>query len=313
MKLIDDSLKMLASRRILVTGASGFIGRHVVALGQRVGVELHAISRSGSANLQLREWHVNIRNFKAVKETVLSIEPDGILHLAAEGVAYGSSLLPQLLEVNAIGLAHLLEAAAELKRPPFVVIAASGFEYAPSDRPLSEVDAMMPNSAYGVSKASATMLAALYATRIPITVLRLFSLYGPGEPKSRLTPYIITKAIRGEPVDLTAGEQIRDYTYVEDAAETFWRALATPETAEGLRILNVGTGIQISLRQFIEALAGVLENHGVKADLRFGARPYRADELMFYCADVSKLQSSLSWVPDTPLLMGLEKSVGAYL
>lgn len=306
-------LKCLANRRVLVTGASGFIGKHVVAMGQRLGAELHVLCRNGLPGLHLREWLVDIRNAEAVKDAVSAVQPEGILHLVARGVAYGSSSLANLLEVNTVGLVNLLEAAGALRMPPSVVIAGSGFEYAPNNSPLSELDPLLPASAYGVSKAAATMLAALYAGRMPITVLRLFSLYGPGELEPRLTPSIIEKAIRGESIDLTAGEQIRDYTFVEDAAEAFWRALATSEKITSLRVLNVATGVQVILRQFVEALAGVLEDHGIEADLRFGARPYRTDELMVYCADVSRLQSSLSWVPGTPLEAGLTQTVDAYL
>ena len=306
-------LTRLANRRVLITGASGFIGKHVVALGQRLGAELYVLCRNGLPGLHLREWLVDIRNAEAVRDAVSAIQPEGILHLTAGGVAYGSSLLPELLKVNTIGLVHILEASAVLRIPPRIVIAGSGFEYAPNNRPLTELDPLLPTSAYGVSKAAATMLAALYAARMPITVLRLFSLYGPGELEPRLTPYIIAKAIRGESIDLTTGEQIRDYTFVEDAAEAFWRALATPEETSSLRVLNVATGVHVSLRQFVESLAGVLKDHGIKADLRFGARPYRTDELMVYCAEVSRLQSSLSWVPDTPLALGLAKTVRAYL
>ena len=148
-------------------------------------------------------------------------------------------------------------------------------------------------------------IAAVYAGRMPITVLRPFSIYGRGESPGRLAPHIIAKARAGEPVDLTPGEQLRDYAGVTDVAEAFWRALAQPPAIGALRTLNVASGRMITLRAFVETLAEALRQAGFKPELRFGARSYRRDEMMNYTADISLLRDTLAWTPATPLESGL--------
>ena len=290
--------------RVLVTGASGFVGRHVVEMGRRLGVELHAFGRhAAGADV---EFHAGeIEDEARVAEVIRNVAPTGIIHLAAAGVAYGQSDVAGLCRVNALGLANVLEAASQLASPPAAVCAGSGFEYAPLDRARRESDPLLPNSAYGASKAAASAIASFYAARLPVTVLRPFSIYGAGEPAGRLAAYVVAKTRAGEPVDLTPGEQLRDCAEVGDVAEAFWRALVQPAPVGALRALNVGTGEAITLRAFVETVAEALRGAGFAPDLRFGARPYRSDEMMNYTADISLLRATLGWIPSTPLAAGL--------
>ena len=281
---------------LLITGATGFLGRHVVAHGRARGAELHPLGR-------------DMEDAAHVRRVVDELQPTGIIHLAATGVTYGEADLPALLRTNAGGLANLLAAAADMVRPPHVVCAGSGFEYALLDRARRESDPALPNSAYGASKAAATAVASVFATRLPITMLRLFSLYGAGESANRLAPYLIAKARAGEPVDLTPGEQLRDYLAAEDAAEAFWRALDQPPADGKLRILNAASGQTVTLRAFCETLASALSAAGLIPDLSFGARPYRPDEMMNYTADVTQLHETLNWLPSTSLETGLQELV----
>ena len=292
--------------RVLVTGAGGFVGRHVAEMGRRLGAELHVFGRSAPG--EDAAFHGGeIEDAARVAAVVAEVAPAGIIHLAAAGVSYGQSDVRGLCRVNALGLANVLEAASQLASPPAVVFAGSGFEYAPLDRARCESDPLLPNSAYGASKAAATAVASFYAARMPVTVLRPFSIYGAGEPAGRLAAYVIAKTRAGEPVDLTPGEQLRDYAEVGDVAEAFWRALAQPPPIGVLRALNVASGEVITLRAFVEAVADALRGSGLKPDLRFGARPYRSDEMMNYTAGISLLRDTLGWAPSTPLATGLAR------
>lgn len=307
-----DALANLSGQRVLVTGATGFVGRHVVQQGLALDVELHALSRTERRSAGIRWWQGDLLDEDAIKQVLSQVRPDGILHLAAGGVAYGAARNRDVLQVNIEGLAILLDSVQEAGIRPHVVLAGSGFEYAPQDRPLREDDPIAPNSVYGVSKAAATQLAHLYASKFPVTVLRLFSLYGPGEQEPRVVPYVIAQTRRGLPIDLTPGEQMRDYTYVKDAAEGYWRALASRPVAPGCRVWNLASGITITLRSFLETLAQLLGQRGLTPDLHFGARPYRSDELMTYAADIALLHTELAWFPATPLAAGLSAMLNGY-
>lgn len=294
------------SGRVMVTGAGGFVGRHVVEIGRRLGAEIHAFGRTApGAGVEFHPGE--IEDAARVADVVAQIAPAGVIHLAAAGVAYGQSDVQALCRVNALGLANVLEAASRLASPPAVVCAGSGFEYAPMERARRESDPLLPNSAYGASKAAATAIASFYASRLPVTVLRPFSIYGAGEPAGRLAAYVIAKTRAGEPVDLTPGGQLRDYAEVGDVAESFWRALSRLPGSGALRVLNVASGEVITLRAFVEAVADALRDAGFTPDLRFGARPYRGDEMMDYTAEISLLRETLDWWPSTPISAGLAR------
>lgn len=307
------TLADLKGRRVLVTGATGFVGRQVLTQGLALGVELHALSRAEQHSDDVRWWKGDLLDADAIKRVLSQVSPDGILHLAADGVAYGATRNRDVIRVNLEGMAALLDAVWHAGICPHFVSASSGFEYAPQNRPLREDDPIVPNSVYGVSKAAATQLARLYASSFPITVLRLFSLYGPGEREPRVVPYIIAQTQRGLPVELTPGEQVRDYTYVKDAAEGFWRALASTPANPAFRAWNLASGVCITLRSFLEILGHLLLERGLMPNLQFGARPYRPDELMTYAADIGLLRSMLAWSPSTSLMTGFSEMVDQHI
>jgi nucleoside-diphosphate-sugar epimerase len=235
-------------------------------------------------------------------------EPEAILHAASAGVTVKVEFA-EMLRSNAVGTNNLLAAASSLKQPPSVVIAGSGDEYATQARPLTEEDPVFPASPYGISKAAATFCAATYAAKMPLTVLRIFNVYGPGERLPRLLPYIVQSARQGNPAELTACEQVRDFVYVRDLAILFWRAAECSPDDGLLRILNVGSGRPVPLSNFVTTVLQVMREKGVEAKVKLGARPYRAGEPMYYSADVSRLKAILGTLPRTELEVGVQETV----
>ena len=297
--------------RVLITGATGFLGPYVVAAGLALGVDVHVFC-TGEDIPGVKNWPVRLEEVRAVTEAVSNIRPEGVLHLAAAGVTYNSSSLADLLTVNVAGLDCLLTAISGVGACP-VVIAGSAFEYAPQQRAIDETDEIGPVTAYGVSKAAATFTAQLYASRMPITVLRIFNMFGAGEREPRLLPYIVGRTKQGLPTDLTPGEQVRDYIYAGDVAECFWRILCAPPASGGLRVLNVGCGRNITLRRFVELIASELKERGLAASPAFGARPYRSDEVMFFTPSVLRLRETLGWLPDCDIKTNMARTVDWFL
>lgn len=263
-------------------------------LGLEAGVELHNLSSVQTAAAPIIQHRSDLQDESRVADILRDLQPDALIHLAAAGVRAGGTSLRELIAVNVLGLQTLLEAAARLERAPQIVIAGSWFEYAAQSHPIREDDPLAPSTPYGVSKAAAHMLTYAYAEKLPITVLRLFNLYGSGEMPPRLAPTLIERARNHQPIDLTGGEQIRDFVYVEDAAAVFWAAIQNPPMVGQPRVLNVGTGQGTQLRTFVEMLAALLNERGLSPDLRFGTLPYRTGEAMHAVANTDALKETFN-------------------
>lgn len=323
------------NQTVFVTGGTGMVGRHVLDIGQRMGANLHVLARSsddkkvppsnsprqhGEDRLRVDTNHfpsevmyhsADIQDEIALKAIIDDIQPTAIIHLAASGVGYDSGTPSEITHTNVIGLQNLLEATRTLDSRPPIVIADTGFVYAPQNRPMREDDLIQPFNPYAASKAAAAEIARFYATQLPITILRLFSLYSPYEKLPRLLPHIVHTARNGDPIDLTACEQIRDYAYAGDIGEIFWQALSLNPSP--LEIINIGSGNAITLRHFVETIGEILKENGITPKFDFGARPYRQNELMTYLPDIEKMQSKLTPSTPTDLKVGLRISVEGIL
>jgi nucleoside-diphosphate-sugar epimerase len=300
-------------RKVLITGATGFIGRHLVEQGLRTGAMVITNSRS-PAQMCNASAHImmDLGNRAEVLRVIRELKPAAIMHAASAGV-FEKVALVDLLRTNVIGTDNLLAAADSLPERPTVVIAGSGYEYAAQSRPLTEDDPVFPTSPYGISKAAAAFCAAIYAKRMPVTVLRIFNVYGPGERLPRLLPYIVENAKLGNVAELTACEQVRDFVFVKDVATLFWRALERSPQDRRLRILNVGSGSPAPLKRFVTIMLEVLHEKGLDPEVKFGARPYRVGEPMYYAADITRLLATLGHLPRTTLDAGVRQSVEAML
>lgn len=290
--LLDaEAAAPFAGQRVLLTGASGFLGRQVARQALAAGAVLHVLGRSPAA--PGAQYHqADLADRVAVARAVAAANPQAVIHCAAPGVAYGSASLPDMLAVAVGGTEALLDACTALAVPPRVVLVGSGFEYAASDHPVGEGWPIVPaGSHYGAAKAAAACVAGAFADRLPLVLLRPFHIYGAGEAARRLGPFLIAKARAGEPVDLTACEQQRDFLHVDDCAAMLWAALAERGDAPGLELCNLGSGQPIALHQFIEALTAELGRHGLAAQCRIGALPYRANEPMVSLPDLSRWQA----------------------
>lgn len=308
-----DRLAAWKDRRVLVTGGTGFIGQRVLLGGIKAGIQMYNLAVSGQAPSGVTSYQTDLRRHDLIRSIIQEIHPEAIIHLAAGGVAYGTENMFDLLQTNVIGMQVLLEAASQLSPKPSIVIAGSWFEYKPRRLPLKECSQIAPRLPYSVSKAAANMLAAYYAMIMPVTVLRLFSVYGPGEPFPRLIPYIIEEAIAGKPIALTLGEQVRDFVYVDDIGESFWRALLKPPVDTSLRTINVGTGIGKSVRECVHLLTEILKTYGLSPDIEFGKLAYRENENMYAVANIAYLKRTLNWCPTVSIQTGLTRTVAARL
>jgi nucleoside-diphosphate-sugar epimerase len=291
----DGLSRALAGRRVLVTGAAGFVGRALVAFARQRGAEVTGVDRD----------EADIREPAAVARLFAGAQPEWVIHAA--GLAdwrADPALLPEMLATHVLGTAHVLEAARAAGARRVVCFGSAG-EYGAARSPLDEEGPTLPVDPYSTSKRAATELALLYqrAFRLPCTVVRPFNIYGPGEPPRRLFPSLFAQArAGGGRFACTAGQQVRDFVHVDDVAEGAWRA-AAGDTAGA--IINLGTGVGTTVRAAIEQAAALA---GGNVEPQFGALPHRPGEPMELVASVVRCRERLGWTPGISLSEGLRRT-----
>lgn len=289
---------------ILVTGASGFIGRHVLEGLVACGSEVHVVSRRprrGEGNFR---WHTcDLADHPAVTRLVEEVRPSHLLHLAW-GTTHGYYTSPE-------NVAHLRDALHLVDRVlrtggRRVVGAGTSAEYEISGAADLSVERtpLRPNGLYGLCKKALFEIAGGYASAAGAELAwgRIFFAYGPGEHSSRPVPAILSRLERGERVPFQTGDGLRDYVHVADVADAFVRLLES--TLVGA--LNIGTGEGVSLRAFVTQLAEAAGRPGL---VDFGALDTPAYEPRRVVADARRLREELGWRPSRGLRTGLEETV----
>jgi UDP-glucose 4-epimerase len=288
---------------VAVTGAGGFIAARVLHALTGAGLRCHAVTRRASAGLAARlpartEIHeVGDYAVDQLESLFDSVRPDAIVNLASYGVSPADRDPGLILDGNVGMITRLLNAVAG--RPPRLFVhAGSCFEYGPASGSgqLNEARPVDPQSAYGAAKAASVRAAHELGRqmRVPVVTLRLFGVYGPGEPKQRLIPYLLDRLRAGQPAELTAGEQVRDLLHVDDVAAAFLSALRS-DRLERYRAYNIASGMPVTVREIGHLVAAVL---GRPAELlRWGARPGRTDEAESLVGDSTAFREATGWRP----------------
>jgi nucleoside-diphosphate-sugar epimerase len=297
--------------RILITGASGFLGSHLtrrlVDRGAAVNVWTASSARHGRLADVLGRVTlsiVDIRDPVQVRDACRRIQPEVVYHLAAYGVHAEQRDFLQAVETNVRGTANLL---AGLKGTACRLVVTTGTwaEYGSKDYPIHEREPLEPVGAYGATKAAATLTALAFADqeRFPLVVLRPFSVYGPGEGGQKFVPSIIQACLKGENPRLSSGRQIRDYLYIDDVIAAYLKAADLTVTTP--LVLNVASGVPLRLQDFASSI--VKHFPDVRAD--FGALPDRDREIWKVQADITQIKAVMGWQPVWSLEDGIRTTV----
>jgi len=276
--------------RIFLTGGTGFIGGHVLQLAQAEGHELVALRRPGaSSRISLdREPHWLEGSLADDWRQELS-SCDALLHLAAYGVAQGANDWDGCFQANVIDALQLWRRAVECGVRQFLIV-GSCFEYGRSGERYDAIPVsapLEPTSAYGASKAAATMAALALAVeqKLQLVVARPFHVYGPGEAPGRFWPSLVTAATSGHDLPMTSGAQVRDFQPVQQAARQLLDWLQHPQLQPGQpRLVNLGTGQPQSLLAFARDEWCRL---GAQGQLQVGAVAHRPNEVWRYVPQVT--------------------------
>jgi nucleoside-diphosphate-sugar epimerase len=294
--------------RVFVTGASGFIGVHVMQalLEGNHQVAVLAMPDDPMTRLQPLRGHFDtiigtLEDTNLLEKSISGFQPEACIHLAwyAEPGKYLNS------ENNIQSLTSSLHLFQALIKSGCRRIVAAGtcFEYDTNFGYLQEDSPTRPASLYAAAKLSCYLLGRQLAAQAKISFAwgRIFYPYGPQEDQRRLVPAAITALKRGVAFPASPGDQIRDYIHVADVATAFCTLMEKQNDG----VFNISSGSPLSIRQLLETI-GLLMN---RTDLiQMGALPYRNWEPPFICGDNTRLKI-LGWKPSYSLANGLSDAI----
>ena len=293
-------------KRVLVTGATGFIGRHSLSRLRQLGYDVHAVSgrRSPHEHGKGVTWHcANLLESDEVSSLVEKVRPTHLLHFAWYAVPGKYWTAPENLAwVKAT--AGLMQAFSD-RGGQRAVMAGSCAEYDwKFDYCSEEFTPCRPATLYGACKHGTQLLLDAWSRQTGLSSAwgRIFFLYGPGEYPSRLIPSVINSLLHGEPARCTHGNQVRDFLHVEDAAAAF--AALLDSDVKGA--VNIASGIPVPLKDVIHAVADYLNQRSL---VQLDAIPAPSGEPDALIADIGRLRDEVGFRPRYSLKQGIAGTV----
>lgn len=295
---------------VLVTGASGFIGSHMVGRLVNAGYTVHILIKPSSNIWRLEDIRkkitihtVSLHRKDELTILLQKIRPSAIYHFAAHG-AYATQVnVNEMIRVNISGLSTLLEASLQIPYTLFVNIGSSA-EYGIKVTPMKETNRLEPVSFYASTKASGTLLGQVFAKTYhkPIITLRPFTVYGPLEEPFRFIPTVIRSILSDIPVKLTGKNVRHDYIFIDDFIDACVQFLTLQKGVSGA-IYNVGTGKEYTNEDIVHALFRIAKK---TVSIKVGDYKERAWDGVHWVADMSHTQKMLGWKPKYDLYRGLQ-------
>ncbi len=304
------------SKRVLITGASGFVGANLARRVLRDGHEVHLLLRPGYRAWRIDEIRPDVRiheaaveDREAVSAAVRRIGPDWVFHLAAYGAYPGQQGMERMVNTNLLGCVSLLDACAANGAGVFVN-AGSSSEYGLKDHAPDEEEPLAPNSPYAITKAAATHYCRLVSRSggpNAVTV-RLYSVYGPYEDPGRLIPALIVHGLKGRLPPLVSPETARDFIFVDDAVDAMIR-VASADVPRG-SVYNVCSGVQVNLGEAVDKARQLMK---VPEEPVWGTMPARSWDTGIWVGTCARIEREVGWRPSTSFATGLEQTVAWFM
>ncbi len=295
--MTEDGISGWSGVKVLVTGASGFLGSHLCKALARAGAEVHGLSRQVRTSEHMRWWCADACDEQALADIMAKAAPEVVYHLSTHGGG-GPQLdlvMPSLRD-DFITTVNVLMACtnSSCKR---LVLAAS----------LEEPDTpeKVPASPYAAAKWAATMYGRMFQRlyQTPVVLARVFMTYGPGQPAHKLVPFVCRNLLEGRAPQLNSGAREVDWVYVDDVIDGLARVGRVP----GLdgQTLELGSGSLVSIRDMVQKIAQVVGNGVSPIFAQSSDRPMEQVRV----ANLRNSAELLGWCPRTSLDKGLEKTV----
>jgi nucleoside-diphosphate-sugar epimerase len=310
--MIKKNSTMSNESSLLIVGGTGFIGSYVAKEAISRGFHVCIISKN---TLPQEE---KIKNVEYIQVDITNKEVL-FLKLNNKSFAFVINLGGYInhtnffddgidvLQAHFAGTVNLISCLDKTNLKSFIQIGSSD-EYGLNVAPQNENQRELPISTYSFAKTASThFLQMLHKTEdFPVVILRLFLVYGPKQRGDRFIPQIIQGCIENKEFPVSFGEQLRDFSHVDDIAEAIFLALNN-ENAKG-EVINIASGEPISIKDVISLIQSFVGS----GKPIFGLLPYRTGENMELYADISKADRILGWFPKVKLFDGLQKIIDQY-
>ena len=294
----------LRDQRVMVTGASGFLGSHLCRVLRNEGAEIYAISRSAREDTGERcHWlQGDLSDISQVRRMLREIKPDVMFHLSGlVTAAFGLELVLPTLQTLLVSTVNLLTVAAEIGVSR-VVLAGSLQE------PLADHAEPTPSSPYAAAKWASSVYGRMFGRLygLPVVNVRVFMTYGFGQNVCKLIPYVTLALLRQQRPELSSARWQADWVYIDDVISGLVAA-AQVRNVPG-RTIDLGSGSLISVRDIVEHLVRLT---GSRAAPKFDELPDRPLQPV-RVANVADTENALSWRPTVSMIEGLRRTVDAY-
>jgi len=304
--------------RVLLTGATGFIGKELLPKLLEKGYEVHTIERyvTGRYTLDQKDsiikHYASLTDYNKVRAIVKEVQPNAVIHLAAiSAVSFSYDNYIEVSEVNYLGSVNLAEACRhEANNFKQFIFAGTSEEYGLSilskDEKLTEESPLIPNSPYAVAKVAFDYYLRYMgmAYDFPYTILRPFNTYGRKDNKHFFIERTITQMLSQDKVYLGDPNAIRDWVYVDDHINAYLTALGNEKAIK--QVFNICTGKGYTTKETAELIAKLT---GFKGEILWNQTPNRPLDARVLIGDNSKIKKLLCYEPKYSLEEGLKMAI----
>lgn len=291
----------LKDKKILITGATGFLGSHLLPTLIEKGYDVIILKRSFSNTWRIQNVLSQIKSYDIDKTDMKKIfdenEIGGIIHLATDYGKKKDNNIIQMFKANIELPAQLLNSCTKYRIKFFIN---------------THTFANNKYSLYSATKSAFTEIARYFAANYQVKFInmRLEYMYGEKDDYTKFVPFTIKNILGGKEIKATKGEQKRDFIYVKDVVNAYIKVLSSLEKFIYEFIeFEIGTGNSISLRDFVSEIE---EEVNKKANIKWGKISYSKNEIFDSKADTRKAKQYLGWFPKHDISSGLKKTIGWY-
>lgn len=299
-------------KKILVVGGTGFIGFHAIKEAKKRGYNIYSISLHQPT---INRYHkgvkyikVDISNHEKLKKKLNNIYFDYVINAGGYGEHPDFGFKGnRLIRSHLFGVINLIQLLPKKKIKKFIQIGSS-LEYGKVRSPINETVKCLPNTPYSIAKISCTnILLNLHLNiKFPVTIFRLFQVYGPNQDDNRLLPFLIKNCLQDKKFKTTNGHQYKDFCYIDDVIDAIFKSFFLKNTNG--QIINLGSGKPTKILNLIKLINKLIG----KGKPSIGSLRYKKGMSMNSFPNLKKAKKLLKWRPKIRLMAGIKKTIISY-